>query len=152
MKRFLIIAGLFLLGVPMNAATVDKNDSTSSALSAGCQNLRFNSNPETFSFGIVLGFVRATYDEYNSHLRSVGAEYKEKRVAYSVGDMAKKACQATLKDRSEERFSFVFRDEVRRLVLQNFKDADTYWEKQKRTKSTKPAKSGIDAFITDDEY
>ena len=151
MKSVQILLLLPIFFLSLSGAVVDKEDGTSIVLKNGCNQLQFNKNPETFSYGIVLGFVKGTYDEYNAHIQLSGAEYKEKRIAHNPAQMTQSACKTAFSDKSEDRFADVLSAEVRKFVRSNYKDADEYKDEKRRTKKTKEP-SGIDAFLQDDSY
>lgn len=137
-----------LLAVPMlvltlEGATADKNDSMSQALLKGCKSLNFNKNPETFYYGIVLGFVKGTYDEYSTYLQRIGSENKEKRT--TIDQITRSACKTALNDSSDDRFADVFSNKVRTFVRSDYKNSEMPNEKKRKPK-------GIDAFLEESDY
>lgn len=142
MKARWILLAVAMLVLTLEGATANKNDSMSQTLLKGCKSLNFNRNPETFHFGIVLGFVKGTYDEYSAYLQRIGSENKEKRI--SLDQITRSACKTALNDQSDDRFTDVFSKKVRMFVRSEYKNAEIPEEKKSKPK-------GIDAFFEESD-
>lgn len=134
-----------LLLIPMlltslHAGIIDEKDIESQILYKGCKGLRFNADPRTYDYGIVLGFVKGTVDAYREQLLDSGAEPKKKR-SVTIASMTRSACMAGIKDKSDDRFYDVFKRDVKLQTSQEF-DGEVAISK-KRESST----SGIESFF-----
>ncbi len=129
-----------MLLVSLHAGNIDEKDIESQILYKGCKGLRFNANPRTYDYGIVLGFVKGTVDAYREQLIDSGAELKKKRSA-TIASMTRSACMAGIKDKSDNRFYDVFTRDVKFHISQEF---DGEVAISKKRESTAP---GIESFF-----
>lgn len=131
-----------MMMLTLNGATMEKNDNASKVLFNGCKSLRFNTDPQTYEYGIVLGFVKGTADAYRDELLKHGANPSAKK-DYSSRSLAKYACKAAMRDDSKERFYDVIRTTVREVVSKSFEGDLPAMTKKKS------ASKGIESFFED---
>lgn len=134
----LFLIPMFLIS--LDAALIDEKDIESKILFKGCKGLRFNANPETYEYGIALGFVKGTVDAYREQLLHSGAKPKKKRSS-TIAGMTRSACMVSIKDKSDDRFYDVFKQDVKLHIAQEF---DGEVSISKKSKSTTP---GIESFF-----